>query len=202
MAAKKPRQTRDPVTWRFESVLTQALVDQLCETHDKGRDFRNVTAARCKVNPKLLSRWLRMGSEDETGSLHAELFVRMLAIEGEIRAGYIAEVENPLASTEESTYEGGKLVGKTVTSRSTRGIQWLMEKRFAQFRVEHIAKVDELEVMTLLEPAAIVYSADMVLSIVQQMAANPERLPEAVRVLFARTDWRVPKEMTDGQATH
>lgn len=201
MATKKPRQTQG-ARGRFESTLTRELLESLCETHEKGRDFRNVTAARCGVHPKLLTRWLTLGSEDESGGLYAELFLRMLAIEGTIRAVYIAECSNPSASTEKTEYDNGKPVSKTVESRNTRGIQWLMERRFKQFRVEHLAKPDELEVTAMLEPVATVYTAEMVLGIVQQMALNPERLPEAVRVLFARTDWRVPKEMTDGQAKH
>lgn len=201
-AHKKPRQPKDTVTHRFESVLTRALVDQLCEIHEQGRDFRNVTAARCGVHPKLLTRWLRLGSEDENGGLHAELFLRMIAIEGSLRAGYLAELSDPTASTETVEYKDGKPVSKTVTARRTQGIQWLMERRFQQFRVEHIQKPDEVEVLAMLEPQATVYTAEMALSLVQQMAAHPERLPEGVRLLFAQTDWRVPKEMTDGQATH
>ena len=201
-ASRKPRQTKDPVTHRFQSTLTRALCDQLCETHEKGRDFRNVTAVMCDVHPVTLTRWLKLGAESPDAGLHTELYMRMAKAEGGIRSGYIGELSNPIVSTEKSEYADGKTVGKTVETRNTRGIQWLMERRFRQFRVEHLQKPDELEVTAMLEPQVIVYSAEMVLGIVQQMAQNPERLPEAIRVLFARTDWRVPKEMTDGQATH
>ena len=203
MADKKPRQQKDPVTHRFQSVLTRELLDQLCETHEKGRDFRNVTAVRCGVHPTLLTRWLKTGAETADGGLYTELFMRMGQIEGDLRAGHIAEVSNPIASTEHTEFDEGKPVSKTVESRRTQGIQWLMERRFRQFRSEHIPKVDELEIATMLEPQATVYTAEMVLGIVQQMAAQPERLPEAVRRLFAQTDWGVPKEMTDAKtATH
>jgi hypothetical protein len=201
MAPKKPpRQQKDPVTHRFQSTLTRELCDLLCETHEKGRDFRNVTAVMCDVHPVTLTRWLKQGAESPDAGLHTELYMRMAKAEGAIRAGYIDECSNPSASTETTEYDNGKPVSKTVESRNTRGIQWLMERRFKQFRSEHIQKPDELEVTAMLEPVAAVYTADMVLGIVQQMAANPDRLPEAVRRLFAQTDWRVPKEMTDGQA--
>lgn len=203
MTEKKPRQQKDPVTHRFQSILTRELLDKLCDFHEKGRDFRNVTAVRCGVHPTLLTRWLKTGAETENGGLYTELFMRMGQIEGDIRAGYINEVSNPVASTEHTEFEEGKPVSKTVESRRTQGIQWLMERRFRQFRSEHIPKVDELEIAAMLEPQATVYTAEMVLGIVQQMAAQPERLPEAVRRLFAQTDWGVPKEMTDGKtATH
>jgi hypothetical protein len=202
MAAKKPRQTKDPVTHRFQSTLTRALCDQLCKTHEEGRDFRNVTAVMCDVHPVTLTRWLKLGAESPDAGLHTELYMRMCKTEGGIRADWIAEVADTTVSLEDVTYDDGKPVGKTTTSRRTHGIQWLLEKRFRQFRKEHIHKVDELEVTALLEPQAVVYTADMVLGIVQQMAQDPERLPPAIRQLFANTDWRVPKELTDGQAKH
>lgn len=200
---KPPKQTKDAVTHRFQSTLTRELCDKLCDTHASGRDFRNVTAVMCDVHPVTLTRWLKLGAESPDAGLHTELYMRMAQAEGTIRAEYIRETSNPIASTEHTEYEDGKPISKTVESRRTNGIQWLMEKRFRQFRVEHIAKPDELEVTAMLEPQAMVYTADMVLGIVQQMAAHPERLPEAVRKLFAHTDWQVPREMTDGQtSTH
>ncbi len=201
-AHKNPRQKKG-TNGRFQSILTRELVDQLCETHEQGRDFRNVTAVRCGVHPTLVTQWLKRGAAEADEGLYTELFMRFAKIEGDIRAVYIAEVSNPTAQTEETEYEDGKPVSKTVTARRTQGIQWLMERRFRQFRVEHVQKADETEAVSFLEPQATVYTADMVLGIVQQMAAHPDRLPEAVRRLFAQTDWGVPREMTDGQApTH
>ncbi len=202
-AHKNPRQKKAS-NGRFQSILTQALVDQLCETHETGRDFRNVTAVRCGVHPTLITQWLKRGALGADDGLYSELFMRFARIEGDIRAVYIAEVSDPTAQTEQTEYEDGKPVSKTVTARRTQGIQWLMERRFRQFRVEHVQKADETEAVSFLEPQATVYTADMVLGLVQQMAANPERLPEAVRLLFANTDWRVPREIvTDGQtSTH
>lgn len=199
MASRKPKQTKDPVTHRFQSTLTRELCDLLCQTHEEGRDFRNVTAVRCDVHPVTLTRWLKIGAESETAGLHTELYMRMAKAEGLIRAGYIKEVEDPIASTEECQYDEGKLIGKTTSSRRTSGVQWLMERRFKQFRVEHIQKPDETEVLSMFEPQATVYTADMVLGILQQMAADPERLPVAFRVLLANTDWRVARKITDGQ---
>lgn len=202
MAPKKPpRQTKDPVTHRFQSTLTRELCDLLCKTHEEGKDFRNVTAVRCGVHPVNLTRWLKLGASDETAGLYTELFMRMARAEGDTRAEWIAEVADPVASVEDVTYDEGKPVGKTTTTRRVNGLQWLLERRFKQFRSEHIQKPDEMEVTAMLEPQATVYTADMVLGIVQQMAAHPERLPEAVRRLFAQTDWCVPKEMTDGQSS-
>lgn len=202
MAPKKPpRQQKDPVTHRFQSVLSRELVDKLCETHEKGKDFRNVTAVRCGVHPVTLTRWLKLGMNDEKAGLATELFMRFAQIEGDIRAGLLAEMANPESQTEHMTYEDGKPSSKVSTSRRTQGVQWLLERRFRQFRVEYLQKPDELEVVAMLEPQATVYTAEMVLGLVQQMAADPERLPEAVRRLFAQTDWRVPREMTDGSKT-
>lgn len=198
--SKPRRQTKDPVTHRFQTTLTRELCDLLCKTHEEGKDFRNVTAVRCKVHPTVLTRWLKLGQTEPDSGLHAELFMRMSAIEGDIRAGYIAEVSNPISSTEETAYEDGKPVSKTVVSRRTNGIQWLMERRFRQYRVEHVQKPDEAEVLSMLEPQATVYSLDMVLDICQQMAAQPERLPVAIRELFSTTDWAVPRKLNDGQA--
>ena len=199
MPAKKP-QKKDPVTHRFQSVLTSELLDELCKVHEDGADFRNVTAVRCGVHPTLLTRWLKQGAESPEGGLHTELFMRFGKLEGDLRAKYIAETANPIASTEECQYDDGKVVGKIVTTRKTTGIQWLMERRFRQYRVEHIQKPDELEISEMLEPAATVYTADMVLGIMQQMAAYPERLPVAIRLLLAQTDWRV-KDVIDAQAS-
>ncbi len=201
MAQKKPReQKKDPVTHRFQSTLTRALCDQLCLTHETGRDFRNVTAVRCRVHPTVLTRWLKRGQEDPDAGLHTELFMRFGAIEGDVRAGYIDEVSNPVASTEETAYEDGKPISKTVVSRRTQGIQWLMERRFKQFRVEHIQKPDETEIVDMLVPQATVYNLETVLAICQQMAAQPDRLPPAIRDLFANTDWAAPKRIADAQA--
>lgn len=206
MPSKKPpktakRQPTDVVTHRFQSVLTRELVEELCKVHQEGQDFRNTTAIRCGVHPTLLTRWLRQGSETSEGGLQTELFMRFGKIEAEIRAAYIAEVSDPTASTEESQYDDGKVVGKIVTTRKTTGIQWLMERRFRQFRVEHIQKPDELQISEMLEPQQTVYTADMVLGILQQMAAYPERLPVAIRLLLSKTDWRV-KDVIDAQAAH
>ena len=205
MPSKKPpatpkRQPKDSVTHRFQSILTRELCDRLCDTHEAGRDFRNATAVRCQVHPTLLTRWLKLGESDPNAGLATELFMRFGEIESIIRAGYIAEVSDSTASTEETVFDEGKPISKTVVSRRTQGVQWLMERRFRQFRVEHVQKPDETEIVEMLVPQATTYNLETVLAICQQMAAQPERLPAAVRELFASTDWAAPRKMTDGQA--
>lgn len=192
MTAKKKRQTVDPKTGRFQSVLTRELLERLCEVHAEG-DFRNVTAARCQVHPKLLTRWLKLGAGSEEAGLATELFMRFIALEGDKRAGYIAELEDTTASTEETAFEDGKPVSKTVTTRRTHGIQWLMERRFRQFRVEHVLTEDEQDALSLLQPQPQAMTTEMAFALCQQMAANPQMLPEPIRALFASTDWRAPQ---------
>lgn len=206
MAAKKSRQQPKNGTGKggqthcFQSTLTREIVEQLVTTHEEGQDFRNVTAVRCQVHPRVLTRWLKLGESTPDAGLATELFMRMGKVEGDLRAGYVKEVANPISMTEHTEYEEGKPVSKTVEARKTQGIQWLLERRFRQFRADYIPKPDDLEICAMLEPQATVYSVEMVLGIVQQMAQYPERLPEPVRRLFAETDWGVPKEMSDGQA--
>jgi hypothetical protein len=197
----KPRQQKDPATHRFQSVLSRELLDKLCEAHEQGRDFRNITAVRCGVHPVTLTRWLKLGSSDENAGLHSELFMRMAKAEGDYRATLIDEVSDPTATVQENgTDEDGNPTTKTV-SRRVAGLQWLLERRFRQFRADSVARPDDLEMADMLQPQATVYSLEMVLDICQQMASQPERLPVAVRQLFASTDWCVSKEVTDGQSS-
>ncbi len=199
MAARKPRH-QDPVTRRFASILSRELCDLLCLTHEQSGDFRNVTAVRCGVHPVTLTRWLKLGATDESAGLHTELFMRMGKAEGDFRATLLVAVADPTVTIQENGTDGdGNPTTKNVSRRVT-GLQWLLERRFRQFRADSVAKPDDLEIADMLQPAATVYSLEMVLDICQQMAAQPERLPVAVRQLFASTDWAVPGKRADGQA--
>lgn len=186
---KKQRQTIDPQTGRFQSVLTPQLVDKLCETHRDGMDYRNVTAVRCGVHPKLLTAWLKLGERDETSGLAADLFLRMGAIEGDIRAGLLKEAADPTASIEQTEFDNGKPVSKTLTSRRTSGVQWLLERRFRQFRLEYVLTEHEQDALSLFQPQPSAMTLEMAETICRQLAAAPDRLPPAIRALFAATDW-------------
>lgn len=203
MTGKRKRQTIDPKTGRFQSILTPELVDRLCKTHED-RDFRNVTAVRCGVHPRVLRRWLKLGANDESAGLATDLFMRMAKVEGDLRATLLAEVADPTASVEQTEFDNGKPASKTLTSRRTSGIQWLLERRFRQFRVEHVQTEDEQDVLSLFEPQPQAMTLEMAETICRQLAAAPERLPPAIRALFAQTDWGAPalKDSNGEEATH
>ena len=202
MASKKPtRQTKDPVTHRFQTTLSRALVELLVKTHGEGRDFRNVTAVRCQVHPKLLTRWLSEGAKDPDAGLKTELFMRMAQAEGDYRAELIGEVGNPISMTETMTFEDGKPASKVTEARRTTGLQWLLERRFHQFRANAMPKADDLEICAMLEPqAGAEMNLEQALQIVTMIANNPQRLPPALLQVFSVAGWTVPaKAMTDGQ---
>lgn len=187
---KPPRQPKDPVTHRFQSILTRELVDKLCETHHAG-DFRNATAARCTVHPKLLTRWLNLGRDNEDAGLATELYIRFCAIEGDLRAELIAEVRDTTASVTE--LEDGKPV--SMTARRTSGVQWLLERRFRQYRADHVVALDEQDALAMLDPPAVALNLESAIAVCRSLAAAPERLPPEIRALFAATDWRAPKTL-------
>ena len=145
---------------RLQTALTELLVAQLCETHREGRDFRNATALRCGVHPKMLTRWLKQGETDPAGSLCSRLFMAFGRIEGDIRAEWIAEVANPVVACEE-------------TRRSTNGLQWLLERRFRQFRADWIPRPDEVNVGDMLTAEQQTgFSPEAALAIVRAMVAS------------------------------
>lgn len=170
---------------RLVTILDEALFDKLCTTHKDG-DFRNVTAVRCQVHPKMLSRWLAQGAASETGCLYSRLFVEFGKIEGEIRAEVIRESRNTQASFEETTYEDGKPSSKTVVSRRTNGIQWYAERRFRQFRSDWVPRDDESEVVDLLQPKQGALTLEQATAIATQLAEN---MPPALQVIFASKGW-------------
>lgn len=173
--------------------LTEPIFERLCETHRDGRDFRNVTALRCGVHPKMLSRWLQRGEREE-GTIHARLFLAFGQIEGDLRAKWIAEVEDTDAGREETSYdEDGKVTSKVVTRRRTHGVQWLLERRFRQFRADWAVKEDESEIAQMLaEQQREALSLDAAIHLVRQIAQN---MPAQLRPLFEAEGWRqLPKE--------
>ncbi len=198
--AAAPPTPKDATTGRFQSTLTPELVDKLCSTHNDGRDYRNVTAARCGVHPMTLTKWLKLGAGNESAGLATELFMRFAQIEGDIRAQWISELADVTASVEHTEFEDGKPVSKTVNARRTSGLQWLMERRFRQFRIEHVLTDHEADALSLLQPAAQALTAEMAIALCQQLAQNPEGLPDQIRSLFATTDWRAPKKLESSHA--
>jgi len=196
-----PPPSKDATTGRFQSRLTPELVDKLCSTHSEGCDYRNVTAARCAVHPKTLSAWLKLGASNEAAGLATDLFMRLTKIEGDIRAKWLAEIADVTASVEHTEFEDGKPVSRTVNARRTSGLQWLMERRFRQFRMDHAVTADEEDALSLLQPQAQAMTPEMAIAMCQMLAQNPERLPEPIRILFAATDWRAPKKLPHGEET-
>jgi len=170
---------------RLVTVLDEALFEKLCTTHRDG-DFRNVTAVRCQVHPKMLSRWLAQGAASETGCLYSRLFVEFGKIEGEIRAEIIRETRDVQASFEETSYDEGKPVSKTVETRRTNGLQWYAERRFRQFRADWVPRDDESEVIDLLQPKAGTLTLEQATAIATQLAEN---MPPALQAIFQSKGW-------------
>jgi hypothetical protein len=158
---------------RLRSGLDEALLAELCDTYREGRDFRNATALRCGVHPRMLSRWLTRGAADDTGSIEARLFLAFGRIEAELRAEWIAEVANPEASREETHFDDeGRPLSKTATSRRTSGIEWLLERRFRQFRADWIPRPDEGEAGELLVAQQTGFTPEAALGVVRAMVAS------------------------------
>jgi hypothetical protein len=182
---------------RLRSGLDEALLEQLCEVHREGRDFRNATALRCGVHPRMLSRWLERGARDEDAGLHTRLFLAFGAIEGDIRAEWIGEVANPEASREESQFEGSK----TATSRRVTGLQWLLERRFKQFRLDWVQRPDEGEVGELLAAQQTGFSPEAALAVVRAMITSMPPELAAPFLTWARA--RLPAGASiDGDTDH
>jgi len=164
--------------------LTEPLLQELVTAHESG-DFRNATACRCRVHPKLLTKWLRAGqTSDEPESLYARLFVEFGRIEGEKRAKYLGELED--TRSEESHFDDE---GNTVstTKRRTDGIRWLIERRYRQYRADYVAKPDEYDVTTMLsEEQAEALTAEAALAIA---AAIARAMPPQLRPVFAGEGW-------------
>lgn len=165
---------------RLQSALTEQVFERLCETYEQG-DFRNATAIRCGVHPKMLTRWLERGkADDDERSLFTRLFMAFGRIEGDLRAECIAEIRNPEASHEETVFDDGKPISRTVTSRRTTGVQWLLERRFRQFRADWVPRPDEANVGDMLTAEqAQGFSAETALAIMRAMVASmPPELAE------------------------
>lgn len=194
MAKKRSKVGRSPARAKTErdelgrlvTVLDETLLGKLCVTHAEG-DFRNVTAVRCQVHPKMLSRWLAQGAASDTECIYSRLFIEFGKIEGEIRAEIIAETRNTQTSFEETSYDDGKPTGKTVTTRRTSGIQWYAERRFRQFRADWVPKEDEGEIVEFLQPKSGALTLEQAAAIVTQLAEN---MPPALQAIFESKGWR------------
>lgn len=185
-ASPEPKPARSPVgrsparagkerdaLGRLRSALDEDLFAQLCETHRTGRDFRNATALRCGVHPKMLTRWLERGAADEHAGLYTRLFVEFGRIEADIRATWIDEVANPEASREDVHFDdNGKPISKTASSRRTNGVEWLLERRFKQFRADWVPRPDETEAAELLAERSQGFSPEAALAVVRAMVAS------------------------------
>jgi hypothetical protein len=183
---------------RFATTLTEPLLLELCEKHYEGRDFRTRTALRCGVGPDRLQHWLEVGSRDpESDSLQARLFREFSRIEAEIAAEYIAEVANPEVETEESFFDDeGNLTSKTRRKRSTAGVQWLLQVRFAQFKPDHTLRPVDKPVEDLLQKQTGTLSLEAAMAIVTQLASS---MPEQLLPIFTSAGWTPPaKALTHG----
>lgn len=163
---------------RLQTALDEELLERLCTTHREGRDFRNATALRCGVHPRMLSRWLERGAADEHAGLCTRLFLEFGRIEADIRADWIREVADPEASREETVLDdNGKPISRTATSRRTTGLQWLLESRFRQFRSDWVPRPDEGEVGDLLAERQTGFSPEAAMAMMRAMvAAMPPEL--------------------------
>jgi hypothetical protein len=184
----------------FQTSLTEELLENLCTVHREGSDFRNMTALRCGVHPKMLTRWLKLGAASEDPSdLNARLFADFGRIEGDTRAECIKEIRNPETKREESHFDDeGKLLSKTSTSRSTTGIQWYVERRFRQWRTDWVQREDEGDVQELLVQQQGALSPDAAKYIIAQLA---DAMPPELRAIFEAKGWRQIPETARAKET-
>lgn len=174
----------------FRENLDQTLVDDLCKTHEEGRDFRNATAIRCNVHPRRLKNWLLTGAREGRDTLHAQLFLRFSKIEADLRAANIAEVLNTTVCTEETQFDDtGKPISKTLHKRSTNGTQWYMERRWRQFRNDWTPNEDDQEVSQMLTEQATGSGMNLeaAFAIVAQLAAA---MPPQLAEVFSANGWQ------------
>lgn len=167
----------------LRTTLDEELLEELTLAH-RARDYRNATAVRCRVHPKLLTKWLRAGqNDDDPESLYARLFVAFGAIEGEIRAELIEQIADPTVET--TAFDEGK--PSSTVKRRTAGLQWLLERRFRQYRSDYAQKPDERDIAEMLtDEQAEALTVEAALAIAQAMAA---RMPAQLRPVFEGQGW-------------
>lgn len=185
----------------FQTKLTEELLVELCRVHKEGKDFRNVTALRCRVSPERLKLWLNMGVRhiaEETPTLHARLAMEFAIIEADLRAENIREVLDTTVKTEDIEFnDKGAPISKKLVQRSVHGTIWYMERRWRQYRKDHSAGDADGELSQLLSGAAPSggLSVDQAMQICRQLAERMHVEPSMrpVLELFLGTGWKAPE---------
>ncbi len=174
----------------FRTELTEDVLAELCAIHEKGRDFRDVTAVRCNVHPKRLSVWLRRGAMGgDLTSPFVRLFLAFGRIEGDLRAKCIDEVLDTTKETIKIVSDGKGGETKDVIKRDSAGVRWYMERRFRSYRIEALPTDDNAEVSTMLNAdAPQVKNAEAAVGVIRQLAAAMP--PELMRVFVESPQFR------------
>lgn len=154
-----PRSVR---TGRYESQLTDELVDKLCATHAEG-DILPSTALACGVHPTVLRTWLEQGSAVDAEDPYARLFATFAVIESQIRRTTLRTIRDPEV-------------------KSAAGCIWYMEKRFREWRADAQPRENEVfAVSDLLLPKAGGMDVQQAVHIISQLFQNLAALPPAVQ---------------------
>lgn len=174
--AKMERKPRSVTTGRFESMLTDELVDELCTVHREG-DLIPGTALACGVHPDLLKAWLEKGSAVDAPDPFARLFATFAVIEAEIRREDFKKVRDPF-------------------TKNSAGIIWYLERRNPMLRKDAVPKAGQIfAVAELLEPKQDgALSKEAAIWIARQMARN---MPPEIREIFTEEGWN-KNQITEG----
>lgn len=184
-ATRLEKQPRSVFNGRFESTLTEELVDELCTIHKEG-DLVPGTALACGVHPELLTKWLEAGSKLDAPDPYARLFATFAVIEAEIRRDDFKKLRDPF-------------------TKNSAGIIWYLEKRNRMLRKEAVQRAGQIfNVAELLEPKAEGgMSKDAAIWIVQQLA---QHMPDELKPIMGGAGWHklTPEQarrlqLTEGQ---
>lgn len=183
-ARKKPDMSKVPksvTTGRYETTLTDALVDELCAIHQEG-DILPSTALACGVHPTLLRRWLEEGSRADAKDPFARLFATFAVIESQIRRTTLQDIRNPY-------------------TKNTNGLTWYMEKRFREWRADSTPRENEIfAVSDMLLPKPGGMDVQQAVYIIGQLFQNVAALPPVVQqVLQLNRIVQLPEGKPDGQ---
>lgn len=153
---------------RWETVLTDSLVDELCAIHKEG-DILSATAAACCVHPTQLRLWLEKGAELDAPDPYCRLFSTFALIESSLRRETLARIRDPFAKNE-------------------RGNIWYMQRRWREWREDHVKRPDDVYSVTemLMPKDRSSLTIDDAKAIVKQLAAN---MPEQLRPIFTEHGW-------------